>query len=120
MRGVPNKGTSIFDFAYKPQKKSVNFVINDIATAANITRSELLGKSRKANLVRARFVLCYILYEYAQLTYNEIAAIVGRDHSTIINAKRCGEMLVIENAHLRDYVEQLAVKAEWTKRTEKT
>lgn len=111
------KGTSIFDFAYKPYTRSINFVIKELALEADVNYLEIVGPSRKANLARVRTVLCYMLYEYARLSYTEIATVLNRDHTTVMTSKKKGEAFVTSNQHLNKYVEDLAAKAGWKKRT---
>ena len=110
------KGTSIFDFAYKPYTRSINFVIKELALEADVNYLEIVGPLRKANLARVRNVLCYMLHEYAHLSYTEIAIVLNRDHTTVMTAKKKGEDFVKGNQHLNEYVEDLAARAGWKKR----
>lgn len=62
-------------------------VIKKIASFYDLTENELLGHSRKKELVKPRQVMMYILREELNYSYTNIAEKIGnRDHTTAIHA----------------------------------
>jgi chromosomal replication initiator protein len=68
---------------YIPQKE----VIKKIASFYDLTEDEILGHSRKKELVKPRQIIMYLLREELGYSYTNIAEkIGGRDHTTVIHA----------------------------------
>ncbi len=72
-----------------PGKKSVNpkILLNIIADFYNIPLKDLIGSSRKKNLVIPRQIAMYIIREETGLSFPSIGQeLGGRDHSTVMHA----------------------------------
>lgn len=51
-----------------------------------VTKKQLLGKSRRAEIVKYRHVAMYLMREDCTMTFTEIGMIFQKDHSTIVHA----------------------------------
>ncbi len=73
-------------------------VISTVAKYFDFKNKELLGSSRKADLVAARHIAMYILRDTLGLQQAKIGEIMGgRDHTTVIHAVEKIEMELNEN-----------------------
>lgn len=62
-------------------------VISLIAKEFDLKNKEIVGSSRKAELVRARHLAMYILRKEMGLTLHQVAELMGRsDHTTVLHA----------------------------------
>lgn len=62
-------------------------LINTIATAANCTPADIMGKSRTIHIANARAVLQHALRQY-DWQYTRIATFFDTDHSSVIKNVR--------------------------------
>ena len=75
------------NFSNTPDKIHPELVIKAVGSHFKIPADELLGASRKANIVFARQILIYLLRKDLGLPLVRIGGLVGgRDHSTIIHS----------------------------------
>jgi chromosomal replication initiator protein len=68
-------------------KLSKEDILDIISKESGVSIGEIVSKSRKKEVVNARFIFCSILkdhYDYSLVHIGEL--IGGRDHTTIINA----------------------------------
>jgi chromosomal replication initiator protein len=70
-------------------------IIKCVEKVYDCSLSEINGRSRRRDVVKARFTLMYMLRLKAQMSFLSIARLVGdRHHSTVIHAVRSvGEMV---------------------------
>lgn len=71
-------------------KEDVNAeaVLNAVTGYFNITRNELLGKSKKKEIVIPRQICCYLMCELLSLPLVSIGKVLGgRDHTTILYSR---------------------------------
>jgi len=61
-------------------------LINKVAKYYSLGKRQLLGDSRALPVVRPRQVLMYLLRVQEGLPFQEVGRLVGRDHSTVMNA----------------------------------
>lgn len=61
-------------------------LINKVAKYYSLGKRQLLGDSRQVPIVRPRQIVMYLLRVYLKLSLQETGRIVGRDHSTVMNA----------------------------------
>jgi chromosomal replication initiation ATPase DnaA len=59
-----------------------------ICRAANVTVQELHSKERTRALVDARHAVWLLLYEHVGHSFNDIARMYGRDHTTVAHGVR--------------------------------
>ena len=76
--------------------KSAEVFIEDVSRRQSIAASDLLGKSRKADLVLVRHWVAYTLKEKFNLSYPAVGKILNRDHTTIIHAHNRIKSLIRE------------------------
>jgi hypothetical protein len=75
------------------------------AVAANygVTSADILGTSRKRNVVQARFECMYRLRVDLKMSYLNIASKMGRDHSTVIHGARTILSRLLDEARQREH-----------------
>ena len=82
-------------------------IISTISKYYKISKKDIIGKSRKKDIVSARHVGIYLTREILGISYSEIGRVFGgRDHSTIMSACK----LVAKNKNM-DQATNLALKA---------
>lgn len=54
----------------------------------DVTREQITGKKRDAELIDARFMFCYLATEIVNMTRVAIGRIINRHHTTVMNAIR--------------------------------
>lgn len=59
-------------------------ILHLVCTFYNVTERQLIGRRRTKQLSRARFALYTALHEFLDLSPNDVAEIVHRDHTTIL------------------------------------
>jgi len=63
-------------------------IISSVCTALEISYIDLLSHCRKAEIVRARHTVIYLLRDLLGLSLHNIGEIFEQDHTTILNAVR--------------------------------
>jgi hypothetical protein len=92
-------------------KISTRQLIAYVAVLCDISPIDVTGKARFRHLVSARAILSKILREQGNLSYPQIGRrLGGRDHSTIINAVRLFDIMVIRDP---DMAEQYRMASEY-------
>jgi chromosomal replication initiator protein len=70
-----------------PRKKlNAESIMDATCTVFNISKEELLSKSRTRNIVRARFICMYVIRTKLLISLKEIGVLFGRDHTSVIHA----------------------------------
>lgn len=69
-----------------PEKNQVDVLEDYILDSYDISKEQLYGTSRVANVVEARQVFCYCLRQNFKLSYPVIGEILKRDHTTVMHA----------------------------------
>lgn len=76
----------IFEDTIKNRKEvKPEEIINVVCNYYKLNRKDLLGKSRRKEIVVARHMAIIVIRSYLQLSTTEIGKIFNRDHSTIVN-----------------------------------
>ena len=73
----------------KAMKEKINYVgniINEICKFYSLTTEDVTGKSRKREIVKARFIAIYIIRTETDFKLSAIGKIFNRDHSTILHS----------------------------------
>ena len=102
---------AVGDFISTPARHAVGpqRIIDEVTTRFRVTNQDVVGKSRKKHIVRARHVAMYLLREELGMKDSEIGRLLGgRNHSTVIHAVEKMNYEVNVDAGLREDV--LAVK----------
>lgn len=80
-------------------------VISAVAKYFNLKQADLLGKSRKTEIVLPRQILMFLLRTELKLSLKKIGDIVGgRDHTTVIHAQEKISSLVSSDSKLRQNI----------------
>ena len=70
-----------------PTELTPSRVISVVANYYKINKKDIIGKSRKQNIVVARHIAIWLIRSIIKLSYSQIGKVVGgRDHSTILSA----------------------------------
>ncbi len=86
-------------------------VISLVAKHFDLKNKQLVGKSRKSELVKARHITMYLLREEMGMTLQRIAKLIGdRDHTTVMHAVEKIEEEMIDNRLLRSDVMEMKQK----------
>ena len=102
---------AIEDFMPDPSRHLVDpdKIMEEVTMRFRVSSGDLVGSSRKKEVVRARHVAMYLLHEELGMKHTEIGRqLGGRDHSTVINAVGKVNYEINVDAHLRQEV--LAIK----------
>ncbi len=76
-------------YVYPPIKKTVGDVLEVVSRFTGIGVPKITGQSRLRNIVYARYLVCYLSKTLELDTLRNIGICLGgRDHTTVINAKR--------------------------------
>jgi len=65
-----------------------NQLINNIADYSGVSREDILGKSKGADIVNARSLVAWALCNEMNFGYSEAGRKLGKDHATIMNATK--------------------------------
>ncbi|RJL18647.1 helix-turn-helix domain-containing protein [Paracoccus siganidrum] len=66
-------------------RATVKAIVQELAAATGVTADQITGKSRKAEIVRVRQIVCFIARQKG-MTYQQIGRVLNRDHTTIVAA----------------------------------
>jgi len=95
-------------FGSKPKKTqniSPKTIITAVAKYYNLKTTDILGKSRKSEIVLPRQILMYLLTDELNLSLKKTGDILGgRDHTTIIHGKEKISRLLSVNSKLRQNI----------------
>lgn len=69
-----------------PDYKSINQIANIIHKKYGYTFQEIVDTNRRKSVVEARNAFCFLLRNYLRMSYSEIARIIKRDHTSVMNA----------------------------------
>jgi chromosomal replication initiator protein len=74
--------------AMKEKNNYVDNIIKEICKFYYLSVDEVIGKSRKREIVKARFIAIYIIRMETDFKLSAIGRIFNRDHSTILHSIR--------------------------------
>lgn len=79
----------------KSKDEIFEYMLHEICLSSGIPKEEVVGRSRKREIMYARHLLVYSLYSTNSFSLNDIGKRLGdRNHATIINSKYVVEDLV--------------------------
>ena len=81
-------------------QETIDRIINDVCQRSGIEKEKILSRSRKKEIVAARFACMYLLRKEAFMTFAAIGRVFDRDHSTAMHALRTVENLLETNDYL--------------------
>ncbi len=76
------------EYLRKAERNSVDAdaILTYISKMYSVNKTDIAGKKRDANIKNARHVCAYLLREILGLTYKEVGELLGRHHTSIIDA----------------------------------
>lgn len=86
---------------------TVDDLISTVCQHYGVKRKEIISKSRKSTLVRARQLAMYLCHKYTETTYSQLGRLfAGRDHSTVLYAcNQVGRRIAKERDYRREVEE---------------
>jgi hypothetical protein len=113
--GTPLETVSFPDESTADIADEFNRVSRLVAASFGVTTGDILGKSRKRDIVLARQVVMYFLHETFGISYPKIGAVLDRDHTTCLHAVEKIKQLIEKDRSLASKVERLlrGVKPEY-------
>ncbi len=95
------------DWARETELPSPHRVIQVVSQVFRVRQRDLVGKTRRAPVVRARHAAAFLLHEFLELPFKEIGThLGGRDHSTVIHGYRTARSLLETDETFRKRVEK--------------
>ena len=83
------------------EEVTADSIISAVCGYYKFKKDELIGKSKKADLVKARHICAYLIYELLGLPLAVVGKIMGgKDHTTIINSRNKVEKLMRLNSKI--------------------
>lgn len=82
-------GTRVTVVIKMPRREELSMITiqEQVCNAFGVTWSQIVGKSRKGIIPKARFAYCYLCREYLKMPLQAIGdTIGGRDHTTVMHA----------------------------------
>ena len=92
------------------QPITIEKVLDDVAEAFNVTKEEMIGKSRKREFSDARHVAQYLINQKMNRTSISTGAIFNRSHCTVLHAVKNVEFLMETDKDFRRVVQNIIVK----------
>lgn len=83
--------TSIERFSrskYRPAQEisSVEFICDFVCKYFDVSKSDIIKKGRKPDIVKPRHIYCFMAAKHTRLSLKEIASLIKRDHTSVIHA----------------------------------
>jgi chromosomal replication initiator protein len=69
----------------RPQHLTYKKIVDKTCKFYQISKEDILGRSRTKDINRARQVSCYLMKYELKMSFPQIGAVFSRDHSTIMN-----------------------------------
>lgn len=106
--------------AARPPRIWLNTILRIVGRVFGVSRSDLRGTSQKHAFCVARFAYCYLSEIYRpDATLSQVKAVIRRDHTTVLSARRRARELLADNPDFRFLVEQCVPMIEtWNPRNE--
>ncbi|WP_243401887.1 chromosomal replication initiator protein DnaA, partial [Leptospira ellisii] len=96
------------------RKKNVEFshdrIIESVAKEFNLDASEIMGKSRKKELIIPRHICFYLLHNVFKVNKSQVGRLFQTQHTTVIHGVRKAEELLASNKELRFLIERISSK----------
>lgn len=85
-------------------------IIHAVSAAMNVPAELIRARTRRRDIVEARFICAYLMKQHTKMTLTEIGWSLNRDHTTIIHAlKAVGDRMDTEPA-FRETVRSLRIQ----------
>lgn len=88
-----------------PNMLKTDDIINEVANYYDLTKADLLSKSRKRNIILARKITIILLKERMNLTHAKIALVLGyKDHTNVSKVCKTSELIKKENSEAYGHI----------------
>lgn len=88
----------------EPELDLTDFIVDLLSKGENVSKFEILGKSRKHNVVFVRQMCASLMKEFTGLSLEKIGKTFGYDHSVVLySAERVEDMLSIKDKRVSNY-----------------
>ena len=84
-----------------------DIIFGAVESFFKVSHTEILGKKRTRSIVHPRQIAIYLIREMTDLTYLDIAKIMGKDHSTIIHSYNLIDEKLAENREVFEEIEAI-------------
>lgn len=81
-------------------------IITHAAEVTEVSRENILGKSRVKKLAQIRHAICLVCREQGY-SFTQIGAVMGRDHTTIVHSAKVARDAITRNKDFADLVAAL-------------
>lgn len=90
------------------QSEDEDDIVRTLAEGLGFTKKEIVGPSRKQEIVRARDLIAFLLREYGDMSFPAIGRLLGdRDHTTVIHACKKVTKMIKGDSALRHGMDNL-------------
>ncbi len=104
------------NLSFEPREITIEQIVDGTCSCCNVRQEDLFGKSRKANIVRARQLSIYLAQKHTHLTHSRIGALIGnRDHATVIHSIRTIENRLQEDKSLQATLQEIESRLSFRK-----
>lgn len=87
---------------------SADNIINAVSEYFNLTKDQLIGKKRNKELVEARHICIYLIYDFLSLPLSSIGEIMGkRDHTSIMHARDNIQEKIEKDMRIKTFVSDI-------------
>ena len=101
------------------QPVTIDTVLNDVAHAFNVTKKEMISKSRKRPFTDARQLAMYLINQHLNRTQEATGEIFDRDHATVIHALKKVNNIMDTEKNYRIKVNKIIIKNNYFKNYER-
>jgi len=95
---------------YRPEsspKMDLEVILHTVCRYFNVKPIDLMTRYRGRDIIPARHISMYLMLKYHKITLKKVGEYFGRDHSTVIAAKRRIEGLIQVDIDVREQVKQI-------------
>ena len=101
---------ALVKFETMSKEKKTELIIEKVLYCTNITEEELMSKCRKLEIVRARQLVSYFLYNLAEMGVTKIGDRLKKHHSTVLYAKSKIQDYMFTEPEFKKFVLELEKK----------
>ena len=94
---------------------SIEDIVRKVSEVSRVPEKEIIGKSRKMELVEARQISMYLCRDIMEISLNNIGVYFGgRDHTTVMHAVKTINDKKLKDVRLKKMVESLKQELDFT------
>lgn len=90
------------------KEPTIDEILENTSKCCHVSLEEIVGKSRKANIVECRQLSIYVAQKHTKLTHSKIGLLIGdRDHATVIHSIKTIERRLTEDKELQEKLKEI-------------